>query len=71
MLTTYLLDILQNAPFRCRIFKIFFVSGGKGALTPLAQILRTFLPLFGALQTDVFLSFRENMPRPLPHLAVT
>ena len=31
MLTT---DILQNAPFRSQIFKIFFASGGKGALTP-------------------------------------
>jgi len=36
-------DILQNAPFRSQIFKIFFVSGGKGALTPLTRILRTFL----------------------------
>ena len=27
-------DILQNAPFRSQIFKIFFASGGKGALTP-------------------------------------
>jgi len=26
--------ILQNAPFRSQIFKIFFASGGKGALTP-------------------------------------
>ena len=25
--------ILQNAPFRSQIFKIFFASGGKGALT--------------------------------------
>jgi len=33
--TGYLL--LQNAPFRSKIFKIFFVSGGKGALTPLNQ----------------------------------
>jgi len=24
-------DILQNAPFRSQIFKIFFASGGKGA----------------------------------------
>jgi len=23
-------DILQNAPFRSQIFKIFFASGGKG-----------------------------------------
>jgi len=36
-------DILQNAPFRSQIFKIFFASGGKGALTPLTKILRTFL----------------------------
>jgi len=43
MLTTYFLDILQNAPFRNQIFKIFFASGGKGALTPLTKILRTFL----------------------------
>jgi len=27
-------DILQNAPFHGQIFKIFFASGGKGALTP-------------------------------------
>ena len=26
--------ILQNAPFRSQFFKIFFASGGKGALTP-------------------------------------
>jgi len=26
-------DIFQNAPFRSQIFKIFFASGGKGALT--------------------------------------
>jgi len=26
--------VLQNAPFRSQIFKIFFASGGKGALTP-------------------------------------
>ena len=36
-------DILQNAPFRSQIFKIFFASGGKGALFPLTKILRTFL----------------------------
>ena len=41
MLTTYLFRyILQNAPFRSQIF---FASGGKGALTPLTKILRTFL----------------------------
>jgi len=27
-------DILRNAPFRSQIFKIFFASGGKEALTP-------------------------------------
>ena len=27
--------LLQNAPFCSQIFKIFFASGGKGALTPL------------------------------------
>jgi len=27
-------DILQNTPFRSQIFKIFFASGDKGALTP-------------------------------------
>jgi len=36
-------DILQNAPFRSQIFEIFFASGGKGALTSLTKILRTFL----------------------------
>jgi len=35
------LDILQNAPFRSQIFKIFFAPGGKGALTPLTKIMRT------------------------------
>jgi len=34
MLTTYLFNILQNAPFRSQIFKIFFASGGKWVLTP-------------------------------------
>ena len=34
---------LQNAPFRSQIFTIFFASGGKGALTLLTKILRTFL----------------------------
>jgi len=33
----------QNAPFRSLIFKIFFASGGKRALSPLTKILRTFL----------------------------
>ena len=33
MLTRYS-DILQNAPIRSQTFKIFFASGGKGALTP-------------------------------------
>jgi len=28
---------------RSQIFKIFFASGGKGALTPLTKIKRTFL----------------------------
>jgi len=27
-------SVLQNAPFRSQIFKIFFASVGKGALTP-------------------------------------
>ena len=44
MLTTYIYSyILQDEPFRSQIFKIFFASGGKGALTPLTKILRTFL----------------------------
>jgi len=34
-------DILQNAPFRSQIFKIFFASGGTEALTPLTKILQT------------------------------
>jgi len=42
-------DILQNAPFRSQIFKIFFASGGKGALTPLTEILRTLLDVAGLL----------------------
>jgi len=45
MLTTYLFNILQNAPFRSQIFKIFFASGGKWVLTPLTKILRTPLGL--------------------------
>jgi len=36
-------SLLQNAPFRSQIFKIFFALGGKRALTPLTKILRTFL----------------------------
>ena len=36
-------DILQNAPFLSQFFKFFFASGGKGGLTPLTKILRTFL----------------------------
>jgi len=39
-------DILLNAPFRSHIFKIFFASGGKGALTPLTKILQTPIPPF-------------------------
>jgi len=31
------LDILQNAPLRSQISKIFFASGGKGVLTPLTK----------------------------------
>ena len=42
MLTTYL---FTDAPFRSQIFKIFFASGGKGALTPLTKILRTFMAI--------------------------
>ena len=34
---------MQNAPFRSQIFKIFFASGGKRALTPPTKILRKFL----------------------------
>ena len=34
------LDIFQNAPFRSQIFKIFFASGGKGALTPLRGVAK-------------------------------
>jgi len=37
--------ILHNAPFRSQIFKIYFASDGKGALTPLTKILRTFLKI--------------------------
>jgi len=35
--------MLQNAPFRGLIFKIFFALGGKGALTPLTKILQTLV----------------------------
>ena len=40
MLTTYL---FRYTSFRSQIFKIFFASSDKGALTPLTKILRTFL----------------------------
>ena len=45
MLTTYLFRYTSEcAPLRSQIFKIFFASGGKGALTPaLTEILRTLL----------------------------
>jgi len=33
--------VIVIAPFRSQIFKIFFASGSKGALTPLTKILRT------------------------------
>jgi len=29
-----ILSVLQNVPFRSQIFKLFFASLGKGALTP-------------------------------------
>jgi len=35
----------QYAPFRSKIFTIFFALGGEGALTPLIKILRTFLDI--------------------------
>jgi len=38
-----IIQIHQNAPFRSQIFIVFFASGGKGAVDPLAKILRTFL----------------------------
>jgi len=44
ILTTYLFRYTSEcAPFRNQIFKIFFASGGKGALAPLTKILRTYL----------------------------
>ena len=49
MLTTYLFGILQNAPFRSQIFKIFFASGGKGALTFLYIFVGQLLVLVSAL----------------------
>jgi len=33
--------VIIIAPFRSQIFKIFFASGGKGALAPLTKILQT------------------------------
>jgi len=33
--------VIIIAPYRSQIFKIFFASGGKGALPPLTKILRT------------------------------
>jgi len=35
-------SVLQNAPCRSQVFKIFFASGGRGALTPLTKTMRTF-----------------------------
>jgi len=36
-------SLLQSALFCSQIFKSFFASSGKGALTPLTKILQTFL----------------------------
>ena len=55
-LTTFFSDILQNAPLRSQIFKIFFASGGKLALTPLTKILRT------PLNTLLIGSTRVSLP---------
>ena len=64
MLTTYLFRLLQNAPFRSQIFKIFFASGGKGArLTPLTKNLRTFL-LSCAITFSVVQSVMLNKNKP-------
>jgi len=43
--------MLQNTPFRSRIFKIFFASGGKGALIPLIRIVRTLTSAWSARTT--------------------
>ena len=44
MLTTHLFRYTSESTISySRIFKIFFASGGKGALTPVTKILRTFL----------------------------
>ena len=43
MLTTYLFRYTSECTIFSHIFKIFFASGGKEALTPLTKILRTFL----------------------------
>jgi len=57
-------DILQNAPFRSQIFTNFFASGGKGALTTLTKILRTFLvkPWALPIQSHI-VKHREYRPR--------
>jgi len=39
MINVFIVIII--APFLSQIFKIFFASGGKGALAPLTKILRT------------------------------
>ena len=36
-------SVLANAPIRSQIIKVFFAWDGKGALTPVTKILRTFL----------------------------
>jgi len=46
MLTTYLFRYTSECTSPWQIFKIFFASGGKGALTPLTKIPRTFLVEF-------------------------
>ena len=43
MMTTYVFRYTSECTIRSQIFRIFFASGGKGALTPLTKILRTYL----------------------------
>jgi len=60
-------DILQNAPFRSHFFKIFFASGGKGALNPLSKILRTFQTTSNTSGVQTDKHAQHNTSPPLLH----
>jgi len=51
--------VIIIAPFCRKIFKIFFTSGGKGALTPLTKILQTPLDSNIMFTPEVSISILE------------